>query len=137
MSTANCETTSGRVNQRQRWSFVTALLVLAIFAETIFAGAMMSGVPWARAAHTANAVVVIALAFGTGLLALVMLGGVRHGLKQGVSLLTLAGMIALQIVLGVLSAKGANLLWLHVPLGVAILGLAVLVAAGARKLGAE
>jgi hypothetical protein len=38
---------------------------------------------------------------------------------------------------GTLSAKGANLLWVHVPLGVALVGFAAQAAAGVRRLGQD
>lgn len=120
---------------RQWWSVVATLVLSAIFMEAVFAGAMLSGVAWARAAHSLTAVVVIALAVTTGLAALITLRRTPRGQTLGWTLLSLAAVAGLQIVVGAMSAKGANLLWLHVPLGVALVGFAGQITAGARRLG--
>src|SRR5512138_1932252 len=44
------------------WSVITVLIALAVLFEAIFAGAMLSGVEWARRAHAVNAGVLIASA---------------------------------------------------------------------------
>jgi len=51
--------------------------------------------------------------------------------------LSLALVLFLQAAVGALSAKGANLLWVHVPLGAALFGLAALAVADARRLRRE
>jgi hypothetical protein len=122
---------------RQLWSITATLLVAAIFIEAIFAGAMLSGANWARAAHAMNATILIVSTTAAGLVALVTLRHVSHGLKFGLTLLSLAAVVFLQIAVGKLSAEGANLLWVHVPLGVALVGFAAQAAAGARRLGGE
>ena len=122
-------------NPRRLWSVVTALIVADIFAQAAFAGAMLSGVEWARTAHSVNAVVLIAATLGAGLVAVVTLRRIPHGATLGFTLLALAVAIALQTAVGISTAHGANLMWLHVPLGVALVGLAGQIAAGARRLG--
>ena len=122
---------------RQWWSVITILLVTAIFIETAFAGAMLSGEGWARAAHSLNALVLIASATATGLVAVITLRHIPHGTKLGLTLLSLAAAVFLQIAVGKLSAGGANLMWVHVPLGAALIGFAGLAAANARRLGRE
>lgn len=124
-------------NRRQWWSVITALLVLAVFAEAVFAGAMLSGFDWARRAHAVNAAILIASTITAALVSVVTLRRNSHGLKLGLSLLLLAAVVCLQAALGALSAKGDNLLWAHVPLGVASFGIAAQAAAGARRLRAE
>jgi len=47
---------------RRWWSVITSLIALAVLMEAIFAGAMLSGVDWARTAHSVNATVLIAAA---------------------------------------------------------------------------
>lgn len=123
-----------RRNQRQWWSVITALLVVAVFIEAVFAGAMLSGFDWARAAHSVTAAILIASTITAGLVSVVTLRRISHGPKLGLILLSLAATVCLQAVLGALSAKGDNLLWAHVPLGVASFGIAVRAAAGARRL---
>ena len=124
-------------NLRRWWSVITTLLATAIFSEAVFAGAMLSGADWARRAHSANAAVLIASTLAAGLVALVTLRRIPHGLQLGLALLSLAAVAFVQAALGALSAKGANLLWVHVPLGVALFGFAVLAVAGARRLRGE
>lgn len=120
---------------RAGWRIVTGVLVLAVFAEAAFAGAMLSGVEWARRAHMMSAGGLIVFALAAGLIALVALRRVINGRKLALMLLALAAILVAQAFAGVLSAKGANLMWLHVPLGVALVGLAGQAAASARSLG--
>jgi hypothetical protein len=122
---------------RQWWSIVTTLLAAALFVQAVFAGAMLSGVDWARAAHGATALIIVALTLTTGLVSAVTLRHVAHGPKLGLTLLSLAVVAFLQMVVGKSSAAGANLMWLHVPLGVALVGFAALAVANARRLGGK
>jgi len=122
-------------SRRQAWSIITTLLVAAIFLQAVFAGAMMSGFDWARTAHVLNAPLVTVAAFVMGITAIATLRRIPQGLKLGSILLALAAAMLVQTALGSLSAKGANLLWAHVPLGVILVALAGQAAAAARKLG--
>lgn len=122
-------------NLRQLWGGVTALLVAGVFIEAILAGAMLSGVPWARMAHAANAVLLIVSTTAAGLAALVALRRTAGGARLGLTLLALAAVLFLQMAVGKMSAHGARLMWLHVPLGVALVGFAAQAAVGARRLG--
>lgn len=135
--TANSDAASAEPGLRQWWSVITTLLVIAVFTEAVFAGAMLSGVGWARTAHSVNAIVLIASTLTAGLVSIVTLRRVPHGMKLGLTLLSLAAALFVQAAIGALSAKGANLLWVHVPLGVALAGLAAQAAAGAHRLGGE
>lgn len=120
---------------RQWWSVVTVLLVLAVFAQAVFAGAMLSGVDWARIAHRANGGALIVSSLAAGLVAVATLRRIPSGLRLGSSLLALAALLFVQFALGRMAATGANLMWVHVPLGVALLWLAGQAASAARKLG--
>jgi hypothetical protein len=40
---------------RRWWSVITNLIALAVLMEAVFAGAMFSGVGWARTAHAVDA----------------------------------------------------------------------------------
>jgi hypothetical protein len=97
----------------------------------------LSGVEWARTAHRANAALLIASTLVAGIVCVLTLRRVAHGWTLGLTLLSLALVLFLQAAVGALSAKGANLLWLHVPLGVALFGFTALAVAGARKLRPE
>jgi hypothetical protein len=122
-------------NRRRLWGVITALLLAGVFIEAVFAGALLSGAHWALAAHAATALVLIASTIAAGLVSLVTLRRVPHGRRLGLTLLSLAATVVLQAALGRFSAHGANLLWVHVPLGVALVGLAGQASAGARRLG--
>jgi heme A synthase len=124
-------------NIRTWWRAITMLLVLALFSQAVFAGAMLSGVDWARMVHKINALVLIAASVVAVIASALTLRRVRHGPKLSLVLLALAVAIFVQMALGTMSAKGANLMWLHVPLGVALVGLAGQSVAVARKLGSE
>jgi hypothetical protein len=124
-------------NLRQWWTVLTVLLAATFFLEAVFAGSMLSGVSWARRAHAATAMILIVSTFTAGLIGVITLRRFRHGPRLGLTLLSLAVAAFVQAVLGALSAKGANLTWIHVPLGVALVGLAGLAAASARRLGKE
>lgn len=124
-------------NLRRWWSVITIFLLTALFIEAVFAGAMLSGTGWAHTAHTVNAVILIASTITAGLVSLVTLRHIPHGRKFGLILVSLAVAVFLQTSIGKLSANGASLMWIHVPLGVALVWLAARAAAGVRKLGGE
>jgi len=119
---------------RRWWSVIVIVLVVAVFAEAIFAGAMLSGIDGARTAHKVTAAILVATTLATGLVAVVTLRRVAHGTRLGLTLLALAIVLFAQAAVGTLAARGANLLWLHVPLGVALFGLAVHAVTRARRL---
>ncbi len=122
---------------RQWWTVVTTILALAILAEAIFAGAMLSGVEWALRAHAISAGVLIAATLAAGLVAIVTLRRIPRGPRLALSLLALAAAVFVQAVLGAMTAKGANLLWLHVPVGAALVGFGMQAINRARSLGEE
>ena len=119
------------------WVAIVTLLAAAAFLEAVFAGAMLSGAGWARAAHRATALLLIASTAASGLVSFITLRRTPGGLKLAISLTALAALLVLQAAVGVLSAKGANLLWAHVPLGVVLVGLAGQTAIAARGLGGK
>jgi hypothetical protein len=119
----------------QWWSLVSALLLASIFAQAIFAGLMLSGVGWAYTAHEVNAIALIAATLLAGLVSAVTLWRVAHGRALALTLLALAVVIFLQTGIGRSSVAGANLMWVHIPLGVALVGLAARALAVARQLG--
>ena len=127
----------GSAGLRQWWIIITTLLALAVFAEAIFAGAMLSGADWAQKAHAATAVVLIASGIAASLAAVIRLWRVSQGRRLALSLLSLAVLLFVQAGLGTLSAKGANLLWAHVPLGAALVSFATQAALRAYRLGQD
>src|SRR5690348_11707394 len=124
-------------SQRRWWRVITALLLIAIFLQAVFAGATLSGFDWARQLHAANAGFVLAASLLASLVAIATLRPTANGTKLALMLLALAAAIFVQFALGRMTAKGDNLLWLHVPLGVAVVALASRAAATARQLGQE
>jgi hypothetical protein len=120
---------------RNVWIVVGAALMAVVFIEAVFAGAMLSGAPWARAAHRLTAMVLTGSTLLAAVAALIALRRRPGGLPLGLTLLGMAATLFAQAALGAMTAKGANLLWLHVPLGVALVGLAGQALAGARRLG--
>ena len=122
---------------RRWWSVLIALLAGAYFAQAAIAGAMMSGVEGARQAHALAAALLIAASLAAGLVALITLRRLPSGARLGLTLLLLAVAAIVQAAVGAMSAKGANLTWVHVPLGVALVALAAQAATVARRLGAH
>lgn len=123
------------------WSVITGLIVIGVFMQSVFAGLLLSGETWGREAHGLTAVMLIAVALLGGIVAAITLRGVSDaGGRLAALLLALAGVLVAQTVVGQLSADGksvlwgANLLWLHVPLGVALVVLTVQPARVARQL---
>jgi len=131
---ASTEVRSGRALRRW-WSVIAALLAAAIFAQAVFAGLILSGVDWGREAHSFNSLVLIAASLAAGVISIVTLRRVPNGLRLGFTLLLLAVVVALQTAVGKSSVAGANLMWVHIPLGVALVGVAAQAMAGARRLG--
>jgi len=127
--------TASHVPGQPWWGVVAILLMIALFAQAVFAGAMLSGFDWARALHAANALIVVVATFAAGLVSTLTLRRIRNGLKFGLTMLALAVVTFVQFALGRLAAKGANLMWLHVPIGVVLVGLVGQAVAGARRLG--
>lgn len=122
-------------NLRQWWSVIATLLAAAVFAQAVFAGLMLSAIEWGYAAHEMNALALIAVALLAGLVSIVTLRHISHGPKLALTLFALAALIFVQTAVGKSSAEGANLMWLHIPLGVALVGVAARAVAVARKLG--
>jgi hypothetical protein len=105
---------------------LTRLLVVAVFTQSIFAGVLLSGEGWGRTAHGITALALVGITLGAGIAATLTVRGVgRDASRLTVLLLGLAVVLFAQTVIGRLSAEGQNLLWLHVPLGVALVGLTI------------
>lgn len=121
------------------WKVVTRLLVWAVFSQSIFAGVLLSGESWGRTAHGWTALGLVVATLLASIAAAVTLRWLRDGVRLAFMLAGLSLVLAIQMVVGRLSAEGENLLWLHVPLGVALVGLMVQPLLVARRLdrGAE
>lgn len=120
---------------RRWWTAVALTLAAGIFAQAVFAGAMLSGVEWAPRAHALNATLLTGAALAAGLAAAVMLRHQRQGLRFALTLLAVGAVLLLQTALGKMAMSGANLMWAHVPLGVALVAAAMQAVRRARALG--
>jgi hypothetical protein len=128
------EMTAAPGGLRRLWISITSLIAVMAFLEPVFAGAMLSGIEGARIAHATGSAVLVASTLIAGALALVTLFRIPGGGKLARILVVLAASVFTQAVVGVMASKGAPLLWLHIPLGVAIFGFAMRAATLARGL---
>lgn len=116
------------------WSAVTTILLLAVFSQAVTAGRMMRGDTWASDLHGMVAGLVLVGVLATGIVAMARLRRAQRGKRLAIALLFLAIGLFVELMLGNASADGDDVLWLHVPVGVAITGFAVRVAMLARQL---
>lgn len=94
------------------------LLQLAVFIQSILAGAMISGVLEARTLHRTNAMVIILL------LVIVSFAVQKSGNRYLLGPVVILWLTILSTATaGVLSAQGHRLHWLHIPLAVGTLGI--------------
>jgi hypothetical protein len=120
---------------RNLWSIIAVSLVTVIFMEAALAGAILSGIDGALKAHMVVAGIMVASTILAGSVSVITLRRVQGGGSFSFILVVLAALTTFQMAIGKLSAHGANLLWAHVPLGVALFGLAALAVVRARRLG--
>ncbi|MGH2547877.1 MAG: hypothetical protein ACRDHN_00685 [Thermomicrobiales bacterium] len=117
------------------WTIFARLFLLAVYAQSIFAGVFLSGKVWGRDAHETNAGILVMVSFIAGALALFTLRDVSGGRRYAISMLALAVGITIQYAIGEQVADGERLLWLHIPFGVALIGWSAEMATVARRLG--
>ena len=117
------------------WAGITQLMVVAVFGQSIFAGFMLSGEGWGRTLHWYTAIALVVGTLLASLIAAVTLRGVANGSRLAAMLFGLTVALAVQFTLGWRSAQGDNLLWLHVPAGVLMVGFALTPPQIARRLG--
>lgn len=121
----------------QLWVVATRLVAIAVFAQAALAGQFLSGQQWARPLHRSLAVGLVITTVGMGLVALWRLHRLESGVRFAVALLGLGLGLLVQMTVGLLSADGHRLLWLHIPLGVALLGYSVDMVQRARRLNED
>jgi uncharacterized membrane protein len=117
------------------WVWFTTVAMWAIFLQSVTAGRILSGDDWARTAHSTTAWLLFLAVLGAGLAALASLRERRGGRRLGAVLVALAVCLFVQSGLGAAAAEGEDTLWLHVPLGVAIILFAAQAGMLARRLG--
>jgi hypothetical protein len=116
------------------WGWFTTIAMGAIFWQSVTAGRILSGDDWARTTHRATAGLLVLVTLAAGLTALVVLRGRADGRRLAMILVALALCLAAEQRLGAGAADGEDTLWLHIPLGVAILAFAARANVLARRL---
>ncbi len=125
---------AGRAPART-WVVFTTVLTWAVFLQAVTAGRILTGDEWARDVHRIAAGLLLIVAVVGGLVALVRLRDRAGGRRFGLLLVVMGVGLIVQHGLGTAAADGEDTLWIHVPLGVALLGLMMRVDALARRLG--
>jgi hypothetical protein len=121
--------------QARAWTAFTTVLTLAVFFQAVTAGRILTGDDWARDVHrTAAGLVLIAATVG-GLVALVRLRDRAGGRRFGLMLVAMGVGLFVEHGLGTAAADGEDTLWIHIPLGVALVTLMMRLDVFARRLG--
>lgn len=117
------------------WRTFTAVLTWAVLLQAVTAGRILTGDDWARDAHAAGAGFLFLAAVVGGVLALVRLRDRADGRRFGLLLIGIGVGLFVQHGLGTAAANGEDTLWLHIPLGVALMATMVRLDVVARRLG--
>jgi hypothetical protein len=112
-----------RASTWKAWQVVTTVLMLAIFSQAITAGLLLRGDGWAQTVHRTAAGVLVAATLLAGIVALVTLRGEPRGRRMGIMLVVLAVALVVEYALGAAAVDGEDVLWIHIPVGVGIIGL--------------
>lgn len=115
-------TTDRQVTQLNPWLIVARVLMLMTLAQAFFAGALLSGYTEGRDAHRANAMALAFLALGLLVASIARLRGTPSGRRLVRASAQFFAGIMIVATIGMLSAEGHRLLWLHVPAGVLMMG---------------
>ena len=121
---APAEAAAGRATTRA-WIAFSTILTLVVFFQAVTAGRILAGDEWARDVHHTVASLLILATVGGGIVALVRVRGRTGGRRFGLMLVAIGVMLFVHHRLGTAATDGDNTLWIHVPLGVALLGLVV------------
>lgn len=106
------------------WGVFTYALLWGIFLQSVFAGALMSGESWSRSYHHVTGQVLGLVTLAAAITAAVRLRRVTHGRRMTLMLFGLFVTFVVQVNTGILAADGENVMWIHAPLGTALLALA-------------
>jgi hypothetical protein len=117
------------------WAVFATVLLWAVFLQAVTAGRILSGDDWARDVHRAAAGLLVLAATAGGVVALVRLRDRAGGRRFGLLLVVIGVCLLVQHGLGTAAADGEDTLWIHVPLGVALVGLLGLASQRARRIG--
>lgn len=116
------------------WLIVARLIGLMTLAQAFFAGALLSGYTEGCDAHRANAMALAILALGFLVASIATLRKTPAGRRLVFASAQFFAGIMVVAVIGMLSAEGHRLLWLHVPAGVMMMGGAARLQAAAGGL---
>lgn len=114
------------------WLVIARLLGLMTLAQAFFAGALLSGYTEGRDAHRANAMALFVLAIGLLVASIATRRRAPGGRRLILASAQFFAGIMIVATIGMLSAEGHRLLWLHVPAGVMMVGGAGALQAAAR-----
>lgn len=117
------------------WAMFTTVLMWAVVLQAVSAGRILTGDDWARDVHSTGANALFAAAVGGGAVALVRLRDRAGGRRLGLMLVAVGVGLFVQHGLGTAAADGEDTLWIHVPLGAALVGLLAHVSHVARRVG--
>jgi hypothetical protein len=117
------------------WAPFTTLLTWAVVFQALTAGRILTGDDWARDVHRTAAGLLVIVAAGGGVVALVRLRDGARGRRFGLTLLAIGVGLIVQHGLGTAAADGKDTLWIHVPLGVALVALLAHASQFARRVG--
>lgn len=117
------------------WRGIARLLLLATFGQSFLAGIYLSGEAWGRDYHRALGFAIVGVAIVVAVIGIVTLRGDRKARRFALGLAGFAVMAAVQLGLGLAAAEGTRTLWLHLPLGVALVGSAANLEVAARSVG--
>jgi hypothetical protein len=117
------------------WATFTTVLTWAVFLQAVTAGRILTGDEWARDAHRTAAGLLFLVAVGGGVVALVRLRDRARGRRFALMLVAIGVGLLVEHRLGTAAADGEDTLWIHVPLGAALIGLLVQLSQLARRVG--
>jgi hypothetical protein len=119
------------------WMALTTATMWAILFQAVTAGRMLSGDDWARTAHRTAAGLLTLVVLAAGLGALAVLRERTGGRRLALVLIALAVCLIIQYRLGAAAADGEDVLWLHIPVGVALFGFSLRANMLARRLASR
>jgi hypothetical protein len=108
-----------------------------VFFQAVTAGRILAGDGWARDVHRTSAGLLVVAAAAGGLVALVRLRDRAGGRRFGLMLVAMGVGLFVQYGLGTAAADGKDTLWIHIPLGVALVALMMRLDMFARRIGAR
>ena len=116
--------------------FSTALM-WSVVLQAVAAGRVLEGDDWARNLHRGFGGILLLTAVTGGVVSLVRLGNRAVGRRFGLMLIVIGIATYVEFHLGSAAADGEDTLWLHVPLGVALVALLAHATHLARRIDRE